>query len=190
MAPGEGFDEVLAAAVRGESWAFARLWRDLNPRLVRYLRALEPSLAEDLASETWIAASAALGRFKGDEDGFRAWLFTIARRRLIDVRRRRSRRRIDPVPDERFATKAAPEDTEAAATGVLATEAALRRIATLPPDQAEAILLRVIADLPVSTVATLTGKSAANVRVLQHRGLRRLAQVLEAESGLSVRPDL
>lgn len=190
MGEAESFDEVLAAAVRGESWALAHLWRNLNPRLVRYLRTVEPGAAEDLASETWIAAANALGRFKGDEDGFRAWLFTIARRRLIDHRRRSARRRVEPVPEERFATEAARNDTEAEATSVLTTEEALRRIATLPPDQAEAVLLRVLGDLPVATVAELMGKSAANVRVLQHRGLRRLAQQLQAGTGSALRREV
>ena len=63
-------------------------------------------------------------------------------------------------------------------------------IATLPTDQAEAVLLRVVGDLPAATVAEMMGKSAANVRVLQHRGLRRLARELRAETGPPVRPEV
>lgn len=48
-------------------------------------------------------------------------------------------------------------------------------VRTLPSDQAEAVLLRVVADLGVSEVAAIMGRSEGAVRVLVHRGLRRLA---------------
>jgi RNA polymerase sigma-70 factor (ECF subfamily) len=51
--------------------------------------------------------------------------------------------------------------------------ARLRRL--LPADQAEVLLLRVVQGLSVDEVATLTAKTPANVRVLQHRALNRLA---------------
>jgi RNA polymerase sigma-70 factor (ECF subfamily) len=60
----------------------------------------------------------------------------------------------------------------------LDTEAALALVATLPPDQAEVILLRVLAGLDVTQVASILGKRPGAVRVLQHRGLRRLAERL------------
>ena len=67
-------------------------------------------------------------------------------------------------------------DVEAA----LAGEEAVRRIvALLPPDQADIVLLRVVAGLPVEEVAAITGRQPGTVRVLQHRALRRLADRLE-----------
>ena len=51
-------------------------------------------------------------------------------------------------------------------------------MATLPADQAEAIVLRVVAGLDVQRVADIMGKRPGTVRVLTHRGLRRLAQQL------------
>jgi RNA polymerase sigma-70 factor, ECF subfamily len=47
---GPGFDPVLAAARRGDETAFAALWRDMNPALLRYLRVIAPTGAEDVAS--------------------------------------------------------------------------------------------------------------------------------------------
>ena len=46
----------------------------------------------------------------------------------------------------------------------------------LPPDQAEAVLLRVVADLSVTEVAAILGRREGTIRVLVHRGLRRLAE--------------
>ncbi|HEY1625039.1 MAG TPA: sigma factor-like helix-turn-helix DNA-binding protein, partial [Streptosporangiaceae bacterium] len=60
------------------------------------------------------------------------------------------------------------------------TEAALRLIATLPPDQAEAVLLRAVVGLDASTAGKVIGKRAGAIRSAAHRGLRTLATRLEA----------
>jgi RNA polymerase sigma-70 factor (ECF subfamily) len=60
----------------------------------------------------------------------------------------------------------------------LATEEALAAVTALPPQQAEVILLRVVAGLDTDAVARIVGTSPGAVRVAAHRGLRRLAQIL------------
>jgi len=175
------FDDVLAAAGAGAEWALAELYCDLHPRILRYLRALEPSEAEDLASEVWLDVARGLGRFEGDERSFRAWAFTIARRRLVDLRRRRARRATFLADPERLVEHGARGDVEEEAMAGLTTEAALARIAALPPDQAEVVLLRVLGGLRVGEVAEIMGKRPGTVRVLQHRALRRLARQVSRE---------
>jgi sigma-70-like protein len=93
--PGTGkkeFESVLAAVQDGSESAFSRLWRDGNPVLLRYLRILAPEAAEDIAADTWLQVVRGLAAFRGDAQGWRAWLFATARRRAIDEARRRSRR--------------------------------------------------------------------------------------------------
>jgi DNA-directed RNA polymerase specialized sigma24 family protein len=99
------FDDVLAAAQAGAEWAMTALFRHFNPLLVRYLRAADPRTYEDVAAEVWLSAAPRLARFEGAEAEFRAWLFTIARNRLIDDGRRRPdarpahcRRNTSPTP--------------------------------------------------------------------------------------------
>jgi RNA polymerase sigma-70 factor (ECF subfamily) len=70
---GPEFPAVLDAATRGDEEAFGRLWRDLQPRLLRYFMVAAPAAAEDLASETWLAVVRGLDRFRGNEPAFRAW---------------------------------------------------------------------------------------------------------------------
>jgi RNA polymerase sigma-70 factor (ECF subfamily) len=53
-------------------------------------------------------------------------------------------------------------------------------VAELPPDQAEVVALRVVGGLEVAEVAKIVGKRPGTVRVLAHRGLRRLAGRVEA----------
>jgi RNA polymerase sigma-70 factor (ECF subfamily) len=168
------FDAVLAAAQGGAEWAVTLLYRDLNPRLLGYLKAREPRAADDLASEVWLAVAQQLWRFEGNEGAFRAWLFSIARRRLADFRRTRARQATEPAPAERL-DRAGVDDTEAVVLeGLAADEAAAFVVAVLPTDQAEVVLLRVLGGLDVEQVALLLGKRPGTVRVLQHRALRRL----------------
>jgi RNA polymerase sigma-70 factor (ECF subfamily) len=175
---GEEFDGVLAAARAGDEWAVEVLWRDLHPPLLRYLRAMDPGVAEDVESETWFRAARKLGGFEGNEVAFLAWMFTIARHCLIDWRRQASRRPSVPVDPGDLPEHPALEDTVTLAVENLETEAAVALVRTLPVEQAEVILLRVLSGLDIERVAAIVGKRPGAVRALQHRGLRRLAQRL------------
>jgi RNA polymerase sigma-70 factor (ECF subfamily) len=177
----EDFEQTLEQARAGHGSALGELFRELYPRILRYLRALEPHEAEDLASDAWLDVANALPVFEGDENGLRALAFTIARRRLVDLQRRRARHPAIPIDAENVVEDGWIGDVEEEAMADLETEAALARVATLPPDQAEVILLRVIGGLPVADVALIVDKRPGTVRVIQHRALRRLAEQLERE---------
>ena len=181
MALGERFGPTLAAAKTGAEGALATLYQELHPGVLRYLRAQEPNDGEDLATETWLDAAGALARFQGDEWAFRRWLFTIARRRLIDHRRRKDRTPYSYSDINALSARPGLDDTEGAVLASDGTEAALARIAALPPDQREVILLRVLAGLDVAGVSEILGKKPGAVRALQHRALRRLAEQLARE---------
>jgi len=188
---GDQFPGILTAAQDGGEWAVAVLYRWLHPAVIGYLRARAGDDAEDLASETWLAVARALPTFSGDEGAFRSWVFTIAHRRLVDHHRATARR-----PRTRSLTPAegdghdspvelpGEDDPAGDVVAAIAGEEAVRRIvALLPADQAEIVLLRVVAGLPVEEVAAATGRKAGTVRVLQHRALRRLADRLARGSG-------
>jgi len=173
------FPAALQAAASGDETAFARLWRDAHPPLLRYLRLLAGDAAEDVAGEVWLEVARGLARFRGGEQEFRGWLCTLARRRATDLRRREARRPMQFTDDAADLDQPGADDTAAAALDNLSTQAALELIATLPRQQAEVIVLRVVADLDVGQVARITGKRPGTVRVAAHRGLRTLAARLE-----------
>jgi RNA polymerase sigma-70 factor (ECF subfamily) len=181
---GPGFGETLAGARDGDEHAFAVLWRDLNPALLRYLWVVAPATAEDTAADVWLEVCRSLDRFRGDEAGFRSWVFTVARMRAIDAARHSARRPARPVPPELLPERPAADDPAGAAIEAQATREALALIATLPPDQAEVVALRVLAGLDAAQVGELVGKRPGTVRVLAHRGLRRLAQELAERTGV------
>jgi RNA polymerase sigma-70 factor (ECF subfamily) len=175
---GEEFSGLLDRAVHRDERAFGELWRTYHPSLLRYLRTMHADAAEDLASETWLGVARSIRNFDGDEFAFRAWLFTIARRRVLDFRRAMQRR--PPSDSREIPDRGAPDAVDSADQWV-ATQAALKLIAQLPPDQAEVVALRSIAGLDVERVAAIVGKRPGTVRVLAHRGLRRLRDVIESE---------
>jgi RNA polymerase sigma-70 factor (ECF subfamily) len=181
-------DSALAAARRGEERGFAELWHGLHPPLLRYLRAVVGDAAEDVASETWLQAAKDVRGYRGDAAGFRVWLFRVARHRALDELRKTSRRKEDNGDVAEYVTDwPAPDDTEQAAAEREDTERALRLIARLPKDQAEAVLLRVVAGLDVAQTATVLDKRDGAVRIAAMRGLKRLAAILaeqQADGGV------
>lgn len=189
MRTGAAFDDVLAAAQVGAAWAFEVLYRDLAPVVTGYLRlhgAIEP---DDLASETFIGVFTGLAGFRGDEDDFRSWVFTIAHRRLIDDWRRRSRR--PQVSDDAGDLTVLPGgDVEDDALTRLGAADVHRMCSDLPDDQRSVLLLRILADLTVEQVATVMGRSVGATKALQRRGLRtlrgRLEKATEEISGAGV----
>jgi RNA polymerase sigma-70 factor (ECF subfamily) len=174
---------VLEAAEQGEHWALTGLFRAYQPMLLRYLRSQEPRVADDLAGDVWVAVARRLGRFVGDEMAFRSWLFTIARCRLIEHRRKAARRRTDPMPDDLLDAaieRGLDSDPAVLVLDQLGVREAIDAlIADLSADQAEAVLLRVVAGLDVTEVARIMDRSPGSVRVLCHRALRRLAERYE-----------
>lgn len=177
-AASHGFDAVLAAARGGNEDAFRTLYRELNPRLLRYLRTLVGDEAEDVASESWLQIARDIASFNGDADAFRGWTATIARHRALDHIRHRKRRPVEDAPADGLVDRPASDDTERTALDTLATERALATIGLLPRDQAEIIILRVVVGLDAKTVGRILGKRAGAVRTAAHRGLRRLEQLL------------
>ena len=175
-------DDLMAGAKAGAEWALTELYRRTHPALVRYLHAQVPGEEEDLASDVWLQLASGLASFEGDAEGFRRLAFTVARRRAIDHGRKRARRRTDPTDMASIRAPVAGAGPELAVVDQLAGEEAVERIrALLPAEQAEVVLLRVVAGLSVAEVAEMLGRRPGTISVLQHRALRRLATRLGAK---------
>lgn len=175
--------EAVHAAQRGDDDAFRMVYRGVQPGLLRYLRYLVGDDADDIASETWLQVVRDLRSFRGDGDRFRGWVATIGRNRAIDHLRAQRRRPVQPVATEDLAGIAAPADPAGEAVDAVSTAAALALIATLPPDQAEAVLLRVVVGLDAKGAARVLGKRSGAVRTAAHRGLRELSRRVSPRQG-------
>jgi RNA polymerase sigma-70 factor (ECF subfamily) len=174
---------AVGRAQQGDGEAFRLLYRDIQPRLLRYLHATAGQDAEDIASETWLQVTRDLPGFSGTYDGFRGWVATIARHRALDHLRKTTRRPALPVPAEDLAAWPAAADTAQTAIDAVTTGHAVALIATLPPDQAEAVLLRAVLGLDAATAGHILGKRPGAIRTAAHRGLKTLHKKLENGEG-------
>lgn len=191
-APGRPNDleSCVVAAQRGDALAFDTLYVTIQPGLLRYLRGLVGEDAEDVASEAWLQIVRDLPELR-DTQGFRGWAATIARHRALDHLRHHKRRPAVATPIEDLVQLPAyGRDPSDDAVAAVSTEAAVALIASLPPDQAEAVLLRVVMGLDAKAAATVLGKRPGAVRVAAHRGLRRLAARLAEVPDSAGRPSV
>ena len=167
-------DAVVSRAQAGDVRAFEVLYRDVQPRLVRYLGTLVGAEAGDVAAETWLQVARDLRGFTGDDAAFRAWVVGIGRHRALDHLRAHRRR-----PSEPWDPTLLPEGgDEADLDEGLATRRALALIGRLPRDQAEAVLLRVVVGLDAPAAAKVLGKRPGAVRMATSRGLATLRELL------------
>lgn len=175
---GDNFQTVLEAARSGANWAWERIYDSLAPTLVGYLRARGAPDPEGVAGDVFAQLVRDIGRFEGDEPGFRSWVFVMAHHRLLDDLRRRRRRPEAAADPESMSGVEDTVDVESSAIESV-TSAELRElIDTLTPPQREVILLRVFGGLKVEEVAAAVGRRPGAVKALQRRGLETLREKL------------
>jgi RNA polymerase sigma-70 factor (ECF subfamily) len=170
------FAGVIEAARAGAEWAWSRLYADLSGPVLGYLRlrgAVEP---EDLLGEVFVQVARNAGTFEGEYSSFRSWVFTVAHHRLVDERRYRARRPVEPgqIPESARGTG----NTEDEALAGLATGEVVALLDTLTPEQRDVLLLRIVGDMSVEDVARIVGRRPGAVKALQRRGLETLRRML------------
>jgi RNA polymerase sigma factor (sigma-70 family) len=165
------FPSVLAAARVGAEWAWTLIYRDLSPRVARYLRAHAAPEPDDILGDVFVQVVKGLPAFEGDHDEFRAWVFAIARNRMVDVWRRDRRRPVDPASDDLSSRSFLGGDAEDEALVSLSDANVRAIVAKLSPDQRDVLFLRVLVGLPVQDVAAVVGKTTGAVKSLQSRAL-------------------
>jgi RNA polymerase sigma-70 factor (ECF subfamily) len=184
----EQFHHVLNAARNDAGWAFEQLFHHFAPPVRGYLRAQGAVEPDELTNDVFLSAFRALDRFDGGGSAFRAWLFTIARNRLIDEHRRQTRR-ITTVPtDTALRTDEAGGDVETEALSNLRDEWAIDILRQLAPDQCDVLLLRIVCDLTINQIAQILGKRPGAVKALQRRGLSAVRRLLDEQGVPLARP--
>lgn len=145
-------------------------YRAFAPAVLGYLRGQGVPDPDDVLSEVFLQVARSLPRFRGSEEEVRRWIFTIARNRAIDDRRRRKTR--PAVAAGEVPEVVGPADGEGVDPTLLAA------LARLTPDQREVVVLRFVADLPLEQVARITKRTEGAVKSMQHRALDQLARIL------------
>lgn len=142
-------------------------------------RCGDRDVAEDVTAETFCAAATHFASHPHDALG-RGWLFTVARRRLVDHWRRsdRHRRRIQKLLEFGDTRADVVDDDELYDHESEAVLAALR---SLPPRQRVAIALRYLDDQSVAEVATFMEIDYRAAESLIARGRRSLITAWEEQ---------
>ncbi len=169
-----GWGALMAAGQRGEAAPYRRLLMELRPWLMRYFgRRLPPSSVEDAVQDTLIAIHHKRHTYDAARP-FGPWLAGVARYKWIDRLRIAGRHAADELPES-----LSTPDHESAVTSAAALHGLM---ATLKPAQAEVIRLVKLDGLSIEEAAARTGQSVALVKVNIHRGLGRLARLVESHA--------
>jgi RNA polymerase sigma-70 factor, ECF subfamily len=173
-------EQALARAAHRDPAAFARLYREYLRPVYSYtlVRVGNCEEAEDLTSQTFLAALQGIDRFRG-QSTFSTWLFGIARNKCADYFRQHYRASREIEID--FAEKVPAPDPQM--DDLVEQQARLEELARktrqLPPDEAEALSLRIFGGLNAAEVGQVMGKSQSAVKMLVLRAARTLRPRLE-----------
>jgi RNA polymerase sigma-70 factor (ECF subfamily) len=161
---------------KGENAAATKLVTRHAEALARFIGSVgERERIEELVQDTFVRAFNAIDSFRGDSS-FRTWLFTIARRLILDRRRSDRRSRIVGTVEEGDAV------TQFDALDAMVADESLQRVRSavdaLSPKQREVFLLRVEQGLSYKEIADIVGSTEGATRVHYHNAMRAVKDFL------------
>ncbi|NNF54517.1 MAG: RNA polymerase sigma factor [Acidimicrobiales bacterium] len=175
------FDAVLRAAQNGDGNAFDQLFTMLSRRIFAFLRVRGAKDPEGMVNDVFLSIFTNVSGFEGNEAQFQAWVFTIARNKLIDEGRKRQRR-IDESLVDSFEDLGVPAgDVEDDAMGLVGNAWVKEQLGKLTSEQRDVVILRIVGDLTIETIADVLGKSIGATKAIQRRAFRSLARELSEE---------
>ena len=172
-------DSLVDRAVRGDTEAFGRLYDMYADNVYRhiYYRTTSVEDARDLTQDVFAKAWENLPRYRRTATPFLGWLFTISHNRVIDYyRTKKTHKYIDS--DLAPGSGGSPEESAEAS---LTQDRIRQAILQLSGDQQHAALLCLVEGLDHKEVAAVMGKSEGNVRVIVHRALKRMREILGSQ---------
>lgn len=177
---GEPTDAELIRQWRsGDGRAATRLVERHSAGLARFVTgAGERESVDEVVQDTFVRAFGAIDSFRGDS-AFRTWLFTIARRLILDRRRSERRSRIVSTVNEGDSVT-----TFDALDSIVADESMSRvrqAVAELSPKQREVFTLRLEQGLSYKEIADLVGSTEGAARVHYHNAMRAVKEFLDDE---------
>ncbi|NNN13806.1 MAG: RNA polymerase sigma factor [Acidimicrobiaceae bacterium] len=167
---------IIQRAKSGDEAAMEEIFRHFAPPLLRYLKGRRVIDPEDIASDTWLSVVSSLSKFQGDGSDFRAWIFSTARRRIIDSARRASvRPKLEQITEAESAAQPSDPSFSPGARSE-ADQAVAALVECLTDEQRDVVLLRVLGGFSALEVAKIVGRSEGAIRVIQHRAMKKMAE--------------
>ena len=171
--------QLVDKAQRGDVEAFGLLYDRYVDQVFRYVlfRVGDRTLAEDVTSETFLRALRRITTvsYQGRDVG--AWFVTIARNLVLD-HVKSSRYRLESTTSDIVELSPSTHGPEQQVLDLATHEELLRCVRKLNADQQECISLRFLQGLSVAETAKIMDRNEGAVKALQHRAVRRLAQLL------------
>ena len=176
-------DLLINGAVSGNADDFGRLYDLYIERVYRhiYYRVGNIKDAEDLTQQVFLKAWNAIGRYRKTASPFVAWLMRISHNLVIDFYRSKKDKAyldFDIAASDLHSSPARVAETE------FDQQQLRRAILRLPADQQQVIMMSFIEGFSYAEIASTLGKSEGAIRVIQHRALKRMRNMLEEEKGL------
>lgn len=171
---------LIARAQQYESDALSEIYETFYPRVQHYfsIQLGDTHLAEDMASDVLLQVLESIERYRIQGSPFAAWVFRIARNRLIDHQRRKARRPQVGLEEDLPSRNDGPQALAERSMEHASVRAALNH---LTEEQRQVIVLKFIEDMDNASVASILGRSLGAVKSLQHRALGTMRKVLERE---------
>jgi len=171
---------LVQRAIGHDAEAFGRLYDMHVDRVYRhiYYRVGNEADAEDLTQQVFFKAWQAIGKYKKMASPFVAWLMTISHNLVVDFYRTRKDRAYLEV--EILADDSAPSP-ERATEASFEQQRLRRAILQLGSDEQQVVILRFMEGFEFAEIASLMKKKEGNVRVILHRALVKLRNILEKE---------
>jgi RNA polymerase sigma-70 factor (ECF subfamily) len=173
---------LVRLSQEGDGEAFGLLYDryvDIVYRFV-YFRINDRALAEDFTSETFLRALRRIGTISYQGRDIGAWFITIARNIVLD-HLKSARHRLELTTADTLEGKEQAESTESAVLNLLQSERLMQAVNQLGDEQRECVMLRFVQGLSVSETAGVMGKNDGAIKALQHRAVRKLADLVGAE---------
>ncbi len=182
----ENEHEIIAKSPSDPQY-FVRHYNYHLPQIYSYVfyKVRNTHIAEDIVSDVFYKALKNISTYK-NKGLFQAWLFTIARNTVISYYRKNSREILYSYDNDR--DQLDPVTVEDIVTTKESRAELLNILASLPPNQQDALLLRYIRDLKIKEIAYILNKSEGAVKSLLHRGLRNLHSELSNSENSSAIP--
>jgi len=171
----------LVRQARADPANFTLLYKEYVTRVYRYVyaRVRNREEAEDLTAQVFLDVLRGLDRFNGNRN-FAAWLFTIARNKVVDSRRKG--KAVLPL-DAVLEAPADDGDPHRAAADTETFDRLGALLRDLPPDKRELLQLRFAGGLSFAEIGKVVGRSEAAVKMAVHRVLHQLQEKMEADHG-------
>ncbi|MEA3308794.1 MAG: sigma-70 family RNA polymerase sigma factor [Chloroflexota bacterium] len=175
--------QVIDRAIRGDKLALGVLYEHYADAVYRFMfyRTKNSTIAEDLTAEVFASVITSISRYENREDQgvpFEAWLFRIARARLVDYWRKAER-------DQKHQVKISPE-MEETYWGELSQdpfryETLINALQYLTPAEYEVVALRFASGFDNQEISVVVERTSDAVKSMLHRALKKLRQILKRQ---------